>query len=83
MSENINASRQGAELAHRSSIGSSNNALSPSIEGGAPQGVAVHLAPDEALVMSNQNGGGDSRGSFSGQHFLYSGGGTGEPISSF
>lgn len=41
------------------------------------------LAPEEALVLSNQNGGVDSRGSFSGQHFLYTGGGTGDPISVF
>ena len=44
----------------------------------------VSLIHEEALILSNRNGGGvDSRGSYSGQHFLYQGGGTGEPVSSF
>ena len=33
--------------------------------------------------MSNHIGGVDSRGSYTGQPLLYTGGGTGEPISSF
>ena len=81
--QRANTSTRQVPVAHRSSVGSSMHAQSPSKDAQNIKATAVNLVPEEALVLSNRNGGVDSRGSYSGQHLLYTGGGTGEPISSF